>query len=73
MLQVMAENKYPDQLDIHHFHDIQFQPMPTQHLTYVPMVQGTRDFTSFREICKFTELKSVKKVQKFCEDFVKIL
>ena len=31
MLQVIAENKYPDQPDIHHFRDIQPQPMPTQH------------------------------------------
>ena len=36
MLQVMAENKYPDQPDIHHSYDIRFQPMLTQHLHPLP-------------------------------------
>ena len=36
MLQAMAENKYPDRLDIHRFRCVQFQPVPMQHLHPLP-------------------------------------
>ena len=36
ILQAMAENKYPDRLDIHRFRGVQFQPVPTQHLHPLP-------------------------------------
>ena len=49
MLQVMAENDYPDQAYIHYFRDIQFQPLfffCSDPFIYYPATYSPKDYGS---------------------------